>query len=133
MEKVRSKYTDEIVELQNTISPDGEIMHTLEAYAIANKDTWDGRSTDLTHARIGFQMGTPKVEKKKGFTWDAVLELVKASKVLAKEFVRTKVELDKKAILGADAKTLQQLETKAQIIIVQDETFYVKEHKEVIA
>jgi phage host-nuclease inhibitor protein Gam len=132
MEKVRSKYTDEIVELQNTISPDGEIMHTLEAYAIANIDTWGGRSTDLTHAVIGFRMGTRKVDKLKGFTWEAVLALVKAHKPLAAAFIRTKEELDKKAILETDLKTLQVLEQKAKIVLVREETFYVEAHKEIL-
>ncbi len=129
-EKVRSQYKDEIVELKKVIDPQGEVTATLEAYAIATKDTWDGRSTDLTHARIGFRMGTPKVDKLKGFTWDAVLALVKGNKALARDFVRVKEELDKKAILDADQKTKQTLETKAKIVIVQEEVFFVEEHKE---
>ena len=129
IEKVRSKYQDEILELKNQQE---EVLPTLEAYAIATKDTWDGRSTELTHARIGFRMGTPKVDKLKGFTWDAVLELVKSNKALAKDFVRVKEELDKKAILDADPKTKQTLEAKAKIVIVQDETFFVEEHKQTI-
>lgn len=133
MEKVRSKYQDEITELDAVLNPTSEVMQTLEAFAISTKDTWDGRSTDLTHARIGFRMCTPKVDKLNGFTWPAVLELVKANKALAKEFVRVKEELDKKAILDADQKTKQTLEAKAKIVIVQDEVFYVEEHKEQLA
>jgi phage host-nuclease inhibitor protein Gam len=130
MEQVRSKYQDDITQCK---ALQEEVIPTLEAYAIATKDTWEGRSTDLTHARIGFRMGTPKVDKLKGFTWDAVLELVKSHKALAAEFVRTKTELDKKAILDADPKTKALLEAKAKIMIVQDEIFYVEEHKEVLA
>lgn len=130
IEQIRSKYQDEILDLKNQ---QDEVLPTLEAYAIATKDTWDGRSTYLTHARIGFRMGTPKVDKLKGVTWDAVLGFVKADKALARDFVRIKEELDKKAILDADEKTKVKLETKAKIIIVQDEVFYVEEHKEVLA
>lgn len=130
IEQVRSKYQDEITELRQK---QDEVVPTLEAFAINTKDTWEGRSYNLTHARIGFRLGTPKVEKKKGFTWDAILALVKSNKNLAKDFVRVKEELDKKAILEADQKTKDTLEAKAQIIIVQDETFFVEEHKEVLA
>jgi phage host-nuclease inhibitor protein Gam len=129
IEKVRSKYQDQIVELK---AQQEEVLPTLEAYAIATKDTWEGRSIDLTHARIGFRMGTPKVDKLKKFTWDAVLELVKANKALARDFVRTKEELDKKAILDADAKTRQILEDKAKIIVTQEESFYVEQFKEAL-
>lgn len=129
IEKVRSKYQEEILELKNQQE---EVLPTLEAYAIATKDTWDGRSMDLTHARIGFRIGTPKVDKLKGFTWDAVLALVKANKALARDFVRVKEELDKKAILDADPVTKKALEAKAKIIIVQDEIFYIEEHKETL-
>jgi phage host-nuclease inhibitor protein Gam len=132
-EQVRSKYQDEITELKNVLTPDGEIMQTLEAFAIATKDTWDGRSTDLTHARIGFRIGTPRVDTLKGFTQKVALELVKANKSLARDFVRVKEELDKKAILDADAKTKEKLETIAKIVVVQDEAFYVEEHKEQLA
>lgn len=127
IEQVRSKYQEEITQLRQQQE---DVMPTLEAYAISTKDTWEGRSINLTHARIGFRLGTPKVDKKKGFTWDAILALVKANKNLAKDFVRVKEELDKKAILEADQKTKDTLEAKAQIVIVQDETFFVEEHKE---
>jgi phage host-nuclease inhibitor protein Gam len=127
IEQVRSKYQDEILELK---TQQEDVLPMLEAYAIGAKDSWEGRSMDLTHARIGFRMGTPKVDKAKGFTWDAILALVKGNKALARDFVRTKEELDKKAILDADAKTKKALEDKAKILIVQDETFYVEEHKE---
>jgi phage host-nuclease inhibitor protein Gam len=130
IEQVRSKYQNGILECKQLQE---EVMPILEAYAISTKDTWEGRSTDLTHARIGFRMGTPKVDKLKGFTWDAVLELIKSNKALARDFVRTKEELDKKAILDADPKTKATLEAKAKIVIVQEETFYVEEHKEVLA
>jgi phage host-nuclease inhibitor protein Gam len=126
IEQVRSKYQDEILELKKQ---QVEVLPTLEAYAIATKDEWVGRSIELTHARIGFRMGTPKVDKLKGFTWEAVVALIKAHKPLAASFLRIKEELDKKAILEADVKTLNVLEQKAKIIIVQDEVFYAEEYK----
>jgi phage host-nuclease inhibitor protein Gam len=130
IEALRSKYHDEINALREQRD---EVLPLLEAYAIGAKDSWPARSFELTHARIGFRMGTPKVDKLKGVTWDAVLAFVKADKNLAKDFVRVKEELDKKAILEADDKTLVKLESKAKIVIVQDETFFVEEHKETVA
>lgn len=35
------------------------------------------RSLETTHGIIGFRTGTPKLKNRKGFTWAAVLELVK--------------------------------------------------------
>lgn len=130
MEAIRSKYQAEITEQQELAT---EQMPVLEAYAIANKESWPLRSYELTHARIGFRYGNKKVDKLKGVTWDAVLAFVEASKPLAKLFVRTKKELDKTAILAADDKLLAKLEASAKIIITQDETFFVEERKEAVA
>lgn len=130
IEDLYTKHNDEIVQLKSTLAQDGDLVQTLESYAIANKDNWDGKSLDLVHARIGFRLGTPKVDKPKGVSWDAVLEFVKSDKNLARSFVRVKEDLDKKAILDADAKTKEKLYAKAKITITQDETFYVDEHKQ---
>lgn len=71
----------------------------LEVFCSENrKDFGDKKSKELTHGNVSFRLGTPKVEKKKGFTWDGILEVVKASK-LKSLFVRSKEELDKEAIL----------------------------------
>jgi phage host-nuclease inhibitor protein Gam len=127
--KVRSKYTEKITELQEQLEDPQEV---LEVFAKEQQETWGKKkSLELVHCTIGFRTGTPKVCKEKKFSWDAVLELVKKSKSLAKLFVRTKDELNKEAILSTkDEGVLSQLKQEAYIYIDQEETFYVEAKQE---
>jgi phage host-nuclease inhibitor protein Gam len=122
--RVRSKYTDELTELQDALK---EPQETLEAFAKEQKTGWSKKSMELVHTTIGFRIGNPKVVKGKRFTWDGVLDLVKKNKVLAPLFVRTKEELNKEAILATkDTKILDKLKDVADVTIEQEECFYVE-------
>lgn len=123
--KIRSKYQERITELQEALEEPQEI---LEVYAKEQQANWGKKkSQELVHCTVGFRTGNPTVTKDKKFTWDAVLELVKKSKPLAKLFVRSKEELNKEAILATkDEAILGQLQEQAFISITQNETFYVE-------
>lgn len=54
----------------------------------------------LTHGIVGFRTDPPSIKQIKGFTVNAVLKLVKASK-WAWRFVRTKEEINKEEVLAA--------------------------------
>jgi phage host-nuclease inhibitor protein Gam len=86
------------------------------------------KSMELPHGTIGFRTGTPKVEKDKRVTWEAVLEDLKA---IDETFVRTKQEPNKDAIIAQrnDDKTMFKL-NKIGLHVVQDETFFVEAKEE---
>lgn len=126
--RVKSKYQDEITELHETLEEPQEV---LQVFADEQKSDWGKKkSMELLHCTIGFRTGTPKVDKSKKFTWDAVLELMKKNK-LFKPFVRTKDEINKEAILAEkNEETLKLLKEECYVEIKQDESFYVEVKKE---
>jgi phage host-nuclease inhibitor protein Gam len=128
--EVKSKYQDDITELMEALEDPTE---TLQVYATEQRANWGKKkSVQLLHTVIGFRSGNPKVDKKKSFTWDAITILVK--KCLP-EFVRTKDELNKEAILALKPtdKKLEKLKDQCFISIGQDETFYVEAKKEEVS
>jgi phage host-nuclease inhibitor protein Gam len=131
LNKVKSKFKDQITELQDELEPQVEV---LEVFAKEQQPAWGKKkSMELLHCTIGFRTGTPKVEKDKKFTWDAITELLGKNKVF-KPFIRTKQEIDKEAILACkDEALLEQLKEDAYVSIVQDETFYVEAKREEVA
>lgn len=129
--RVRSKYSERITELQEALE---EPFEVLEVFAKENRGAWSKKSFELLHTTLSFRTGTPKVDKAKKFTWDAVLELVKKHKTLSKLFVRTKEELNKEAILATkEESVLGLLKEEAFVFISQDETFTVEAKEEVVA
>jgi phage host-nuclease inhibitor protein Gam len=127
IDAIKAKYQDDITAHQTTME---ESYNTLEVYAQANNESWGAKSTELLNCVIGFRTGTGSVKNEKGFTWDAVLKLLKSKKHFA-DFIRTKEEIDKKAILAVtDDKLLKKLEVEAHVTIVKEETFYVDVKKE---
>jgi phage host-nuclease inhibitor protein Gam len=130
MTKIRSKYQADI----NThTEAQKEPYEVLSAYGAEQRDKWEGKSTKLLHCTIGFRMGPNKVDKKKGFTWESVIELLKKFKTL-KQYVRSKEDVNKEAILQIkDEKILRELKDKAFIEIIKDEQFYATTKTEELA
>ena len=77
---------------------------------------------------FGFRTGTPKVEKKRGITWDAALALIKN---LELPFIRTKEEVDREKIImrREDPEVTGSL-AKIGINVVQTETFFIEPKEE---
>lgn len=123
--KIKEEYVEETTQLSEEKERQFAV---LEVYATEQQEKWgDKKSFELLHTTIGFRTGTPKVEKDKKFTWEAVLKLVKKHKALAAKFLRTKEELNKKNILAEkDDKVLAKLKNGCFIYIDQVETFYVE-------
>lgn len=131
LNRVKSKYKEQITELQEELEPQVEV---LEVFAKEQQPNWGKKkSMDLLHTTIGFRTGTPKVDKDKKFTWDAVVQLLSKNK-LFKSFIRTKQEVDKEAIIACkDNELLKLLTEEAFVFIVQEETFYVEAKREELA
>lgn len=122
--EVKERYKDEVTELSKQLKEPQEI---LEAFAKEQKANWGKKkSFKLLHCVIGFRTGTPKVTKKKGFSWEAVLKLMKKNTIFSK-FIRTTEEINKEAILAEkDEKLLYKLEDLCFVNIDQDENFFVE-------
>ena len=124
--KIREKNADELSRLQETKDAQFEI---LQSWAMEHKHEFDKiRSRALTHGVIGFRTGTPKLKTVKGFTWNAVLEVLK---VKMKQYVRTTEEIAKDMILAnRDNEEVAKDFQSCGFTVVQDETFFVEPKKE---
>ena len=127
MTKIREKYQDELTKL-------GEVKEKsfdmLQAYALENHDELFSKkkSLDTTHGTIGFRTGTPKLKTLKGFTWNAVTNLLAE---FLPGYVRTVTEPAKDKLLAdRDDEHIQAMLPKVGVTVVQDETFYVEPKKE---
>lgn len=127
-QKVDEKYREQVEQLTEEKK---EPMEILEVWSKGDCKNWEGKSFELTHGKCGFQTNPPKVEKKKGFTWDGITSLLK------KHFptlVRLKEEPNKELIISMrHDKVFEKLEEKCFITVVQDETFFVKTKEEELA
>lgn len=74
----------------------------LEKFALANKNEFEKeRSRTLLHGTIGLRWTPPKVGLlNPKYNWDSALELLRKFK-WGKDFIRTKDEVDKEALLSA--------------------------------
>ena len=128
VQKVREKYQPKIESLSTDKE---ENFQQLQAYALENREALFSKKKSLewVHGVLGFRTGTPKVAKKMGITWAAMLDLFKSQSKT--EFIREKQELDKDRILSSrdDEAIMKELEGLG-IRITQDETFYVEPKEE---
>lgn len=130
LQKVRAKYEPNITE---AIEVMGELVETLNVYAIEQRKTWEGKSIELGSCVIGFRTNPTSVGKKKGITWEAVATLFKGNKLL-KPFVKVKEDVDKAGLLKeqSNPKLVAQLE-KVGVVFEQEENFFVDTKKEKVA
>ncbi len=127
VQKIRKKYASRVNGMQQLRDDSYGLVH---AYASENKDKLfdKKRSVDWSFGTFGFRLGTPKVDKKRGITWGAALQLIKGQDL---EFVRTKEEVDRDKIIASreDPAIMGQL-AKLGISVIQTETFFVEPKEE---
>lgn len=127
MTKIREKWQDELAKLAETKDNAFDIM---QAYALENRDELFSKrkSLETTHGTMGFRTGTPKLKTLKGFTWGAVVNLLKE---FLPGYVRTSEEANKEKLLAdRESEEVVALFPKVGITVVQDETFFVEPKKE---
>lgn len=119
----RQKVVDEFC---NPLRDEIEMLENgMQNFCVANRADFGGKkSKELANGRVDFRLGQPKVTKAKGFTWAAVLEVVRTSK-WAKQFIRLKEELNKDNILAYYAGTEGAADHLAEVYlgVEQEETF----------
>ncbi len=81
------------------------IEQGMKKFCMTNRADFGGKqSKELGHGTVSFRVGNPKVDKVKGFTFEAVLDLLKgAPDRVRRMFIRTKEELNREAVLANDA------------------------------
>lgn len=124
--KIREKYQDKLTELGEQREAAFEL---LQHFAQTNPDHFVKRkSLEMAHGIIGFRTGTPSLKTLKGYTWAAVLNLVKN---YLPEFVRTKEDVNKEALIDRrDEDDIKDNLTRCGMKIEQSEGFYVEPKKE---
>ncbi len=129
--KEESDWNEDRLKLQNKYQPildkfNAEIIgleRDVQLFCEENKSMFDtARSRALNYGTVGFRLGTGALKTLKGFTWEAVKQVVKKSKKYASEFIRIKEDLDKQAILSSGVKK-EEL-AKLGVYIHQEDSFY---------
>ena len=124
---IREQHADRLAELEEQKSKALEVM---QVFATENREELFSKrkSMETAHGVIGFRTGTPKLKTKRGFTWAAVLELLRK---FGKDYLRTTEEVAKDKILAdRDSDECQQLMEDCGLMVVQDESFFVEPKKE---
>lgn len=127
MTKIREANQSELSELAALRD---ESFAIIEAFAVENRDELftKKKSLDLVHGTIGFRSGNPQLKNRKGFTWSAVVEMLKE---FLPAYVRTKSEPDKEKLLAdRDAPEVADKFEKCGICVVQDQAFFIETKKE---
>lgn len=126
-----STWNDERLKLQNKYQPildkfNAEVIgleRDVQLFCEDNKSMFDvNRSRTLNYGEVGFRKGTGALKTLKGFTWEAVKQVVKKSKKYASQFIRIKEDVDKQAILSAGLKK-EEL-AKIGVYIHQEDAFF---------
>ncbi len=129
--KEESDWNDERLKLQNKYQPlldkfNAEVIgleRDVQLFCEDNKTMFDvTRSRALNYGTVGFRLGTGALKTLKGFTWEAVKQVVKKSKKYAADFIRIKEDLDKQAILSSGVKK-EEL-AKLGVYIHQEDAFF---------
>lgn len=117
--EIRKRYEGQIGDLSDQVTP---CVESLQAWAEANQAEFCGKkSLALLSGTIGWRTTPPSVKPAKGFTWPAVLERIK--ELGRMEFVRTKEEVNKEALISArDTDDLKALHVRVE----QVDEFFVE-------
>lgn len=120
---VREDYEETLAESKKAID---EKTTVLQAWADGNPEEFAGRkSIDMTHAVVGYRTGQPQAKTMPGWTWDRVLEKIKALPAF-NVFLRVKEEVDKQGLIAARDSLPGQDLRSIGVRIVQDESFFVE-------
>ena len=99
------------------------LERNLQLFCESKRDEFNEKKTkELSFGSVSFRIATPSLKTLKGFTWESVKNIVKASKKLAGTFIKVKEDLNKQAILTANMKESEL--AKLGLTVSQEESFY---------
>lgn len=131
IDEVKASYEARINELANESKSLTKVIH---AWAEKFKTRFEKkRSIEFLYGKIGFRMGSPKLSKDKGLTWDAAARIMKVMKG-GNAFIRTKEELDKELLLAKrEEPEVIMLMADVGLFVSQDETFFIEPKQEEVS
>ncbi|MFO1458247.1 MAG: host-nuclease inhibitor Gam family protein [Verrucomicrobiota bacterium] len=125
---VQDKYADSLQIIEKQLERNTEL---LSGWAEGNPSEFGkSKSLDMTHGKLGWRTGMPKLVKKSKATWDALVETV--CDLLGSDYIRIKKEVNREAIVDARATIPPERLQKCGLSIVQEETFFVDPNLEEI-
>ncbi len=99
------------------------LERNLQLFVESKRSEFDEKkSKELSFGIVSFRLSTPSLKTLKGFTWEAVKSVIAKSKKYADQFLKTKTDLNKQAILNANLKETEL--SKIGCVISQEENFY---------
>ncbi|MDR0509626.1 MAG: host-nuclease inhibitor Gam family protein [Rikenellaceae bacterium] len=125
--RIREKNEESLTNFEKQKADAFDILMT---FATENREELFSKkkSMETTHGVLGFRTGTPKVKTRKGFTWAAVINLLRT---MAPEYLRLTEEVAKdKLVDDRDSPELAEIMPQIGIYIDRDETFFVEPKKE---
>lgn len=121
VKEIKDEYQAQLVDINERITP---LYLRIEAWAEANLESFGrNKSLAMLHGVIGWRTDTPSLKTRKGWTWDRVLETLGT---FSPQFIRTKEEVDKQAILAARENLLDGDLKTMGVEIVQQVKFFVE-------
>lgn len=119
---IRERYEEAIGDANKSLEEKTEL---LRSWSESNPSEFNGlKSLELVHGLIGWRTGQPTLKTLSGWTWDRVLEKLKT--LLRTDYIRTKEEVNKQAII-ADRETLTPQGLRdIGVRVVQDEGFFIE-------
>lgn len=122
LKEIRTDYEQQLSDINTSVTP---LLLRIQAWAEANQDEFGKqKSIAMLHGTIGWRVGNPTLKTLSGWTWDRCLEALKSLGWL--QFIRSKPEVDKAAILNQretlTEADLRQIGTR----VVQEESFFVE-------
>jgi len=116
---IKDRYSEEIGLQDDLIKA---ASADLEAWALANPSEFiKPKSIEMMHGTLGFRTGTPKLKLLRGWTWEKVTQAVEG---LLPNFIRSKPEVDKEAII-AQREELGEFLPTVGLKVDQDEGFFI--------
>jgi len=97
----------------------------MKLFCEEHRDDFGKKKTlEFSNGTVGFRTGTPKLKTLKGWTWQAVLDMIKRT-AFANIWIRTKEDVNKEQIIidYQQAQTDNEDLAKLGCEVVQDETF----------
>ncbi|KAB8151775.1 hypothetical protein EZY14_016405 [Kordia sp. TARA_039_SRF] len=126
---IREKYSEQLSTLKDE---NKENFERIQVFAETHPDLFKKKKTyETNHGNFGFRIGTPKLKARRGFTWAAVLDLIKGKK--KEEFIRTKEEVAKDVLLAQrEVPEVVTLMSEVGLEVIQQNSFFIDLKKEEI-
>lgn len=120
---LRTKYEESLGEVNKALDEKTEVAR---AWAEGNPSEFRGlKSLEMVHGVVGWRTGNPTLKTLTGWTWDRVLEKMKALS-WGTNYVRVKEEVNKQALVG-DREMIQPAAMREiGVRVVQEEVFFVE-------